>query len=157
MQKITPWLWFDTEAEEAATFYTSVFKDSKILSVDRFGDVGPGEPGSVMAVAFELNGQQFGALNGGPAFDFNESVSFMVGCDSQDEVDHYWDRLTDGGKESQCGWLKDRYGVSWQIVPTELHTLLGDPDPQRAQRAMAAMLTMSKIDIEVMRQAAAGS
>jgi predicted 3-demethylubiquinone-9 3-methyltransferase (glyoxalase superfamily) len=157
MAKITPWLWFDTEAEDAATFYASVFKNSKILSVDRYGDVGPGEPGSVMTVAFELNGQEFVGLNGGPAFDFNESVSFMVSCDSQDEVDHYWNRLCEGGgQESQCGWLKDKYGVSWQIVPTELHELLGDPDPQRAQRAMQAMLTMSKIDIAVMRQAADG-
>jgi predicted 3-demethylubiquinone-9 3-methyltransferase (glyoxalase superfamily) len=157
-KKITPWLWFDTEAEEAATFYTSVFKDSRILSVDRFGDGAPGEPGSVMAVTFELNGQEFGGLNGRPAFEFNESVSFMVSCDSQDEVDHYWDRLLEGGgQESQCGWLKDKYGVSWQIIPTELQTLLGDPDPERAQRAMQAMLAMSKIDIAVIRQAAAGS
>jgi predicted 3-demethylubiquinone-9 3-methyltransferase (glyoxalase superfamily) len=158
MQKITPSLWFDTEAEEAATFYTSVFKDSRILSVERFGDGGPGEPGSVMAVGFELNGHAFVGINGGPAFDFNESVSFMVSCDSQDEVDHYWDRLVEGGgQESQCGWLKDKYGVSWQIVPTELRKLLGDPGPERAQRAMQAMLKMNKIDIEGLRQAAAGS
>jgi len=158
MQKITPWLWFDTQAEEAATFYTSVFKDSRILSVDRFGDGGMGEPGSVMTVGFELNGQEFHALNGGPAFDFNESVSFMVSCDSQDEVDHYWDRLLEGGgQESQCGWLKDKYGVSWQIIPTELLTLLKDPDPERAQRAMQAMLQMRKIDLEVLRKAAAAA
>ena len=156
MQKITPWLWFDTEAEEAATFYTSVFKNSKILSVNRFGEAGPAEPGSVMTVAFELDGQEFVGLNGRPAFTFNESVSFMVSCDSQAEVDDYWNRLTEGGEESQCGWLKDKYGVSWQIIPTALPELLGDPDPARAQRALQAMLKMSKIDIEGLRQAAAG-
>ena len=155
MKKITPWLWFETEAEEAATFYTSVFKNSRILSVDRFGEGGYVEAGSVMTVAFELDGQEFVGLNGRPAFTFNESVSFMVSCDSQDEVDEYWDRLTEGGEESQCGWLKDKYGVSWQIIPTELLTLLKDPDPERAQRAMQAMLQMRKIDLEVLRKAAA--
>jgi predicted 3-demethylubiquinone-9 3-methyltransferase (glyoxalase superfamily) len=154
MKKITPWLWFDTQAEEAATFYTSVFKNSKILSVDRYGDAGPGEAGSVMTVAFELDGQEFVGLNGGPHFTFNEAVSFLVSCDSQDEVDEYWSRLTEGGEESQCGWLKDKYGVSWQIIPTALPELLGDPDPARAQRAMQAMLTMGKIDVEALRQAA---
>jgi predicted 3-demethylubiquinone-9 3-methyltransferase (glyoxalase superfamily) len=154
MKKITPWLWFDTQAEEAATFYTSVFKNSKILSVDRYGDAGPGEAGSVMTVAFELDGQEFVGLNGGPHFTFNEAVSFLVSCDSQDEVDEYWNRLTEGGEESQCGWLKDKYGVSWQIIPTALPELLGDPDPARAQRAMQAMLTMGKIDVEALRQAA---
>jgi predicted 3-demethylubiquinone-9 3-methyltransferase (glyoxalase superfamily) len=155
MQKITPWLWFDTEAEEAATFYTSVFKNSKILSVNRWGEAGPAEPGSVMTVAFELDGQEFVGLNGRPPrFAFNESVSLLVSCDSQDEVDEYWNRLTEGGEESQCGWLKDKYGVSWQIIPTALPELLGDPDPARAQRAMQAMLQMGKIDIEAMRQAA---
>jgi predicted 3-demethylubiquinone-9 3-methyltransferase (glyoxalase superfamily) len=156
MQKVTPWLWFETEAEEAATFYTSVFKNSKILSVDRWGEGGPAEPGSVMTVAFELDGQNFVGLNGRPAFTFNESVSFLVSCDSQDEVDDYWARLTEGGEESQCGWLKDRYGVSWQIIPTALPELLGDPDPARAQRVLQAMLKMSKIDIEELRRAAAG-
>jgi predicted 3-demethylubiquinone-9 3-methyltransferase (glyoxalase superfamily) len=154
MKKITPWLWFDTQAEEAATFYTSVFKNSRILSVDRYGDAGPGQAGSVMTVAFELDGQEFVGLNGGPHFTFNEAVSFLVSCDSQDEVDEYWNRLTEGGEESQCGWLKDKYGVSWQIIPTALPELLGDPDPARAQRAMQAMLTMGKIDVEALRQAA---
>ena len=156
MKKITPWLWFDTQAEEAATFYTSVFKNSRVLSVDRYGDAGPGQAGSVMTVAFELDGQEFVGLNGGPHFTFNEAVSFLVSCDSQDEVDEYWNRLTEGGEESQCGWLKDKYGVSWQIIPTALPELLGDPDPARAQRALQAMLKMSKIDIEGLRQAAAG-
>ena len=155
MSKITPWLWFDTEGEEAATFYTSVFKNSRILSVDRYGEAGPRPAGSVMTVSFELDGQEFVALNGGPNFTFNESVSFLVDCDSQDEVDYYWDRLCEGGEESQCGWLKDKYGVSWQVVPSELRELLGDPVPAKAQAAMAAMLQMSKIDIETLRKAAA--
>jgi predicted 3-demethylubiquinone-9 3-methyltransferase (glyoxalase superfamily) len=155
MQKITPWLWFDTEAEEAATFYTSVFKNSRILSTTHYGDGGPRAAGSVMTVAFELNGLEFAALNAGPEFHFNESVSFMIACESQAEVDEYWERLTaDGGEESQCGWLKDKYGVSWQVTPTELMDLIGDPDPEKAQKAMAAMMQMRKIDLEVIRQAA---
>jgi predicted 3-demethylubiquinone-9 3-methyltransferase (glyoxalase superfamily) len=157
MKKITPWLWFDTEAEEAATFYTSVFKNSKILSVDRFGEGGYVEAGSVMTVAFELDGQEFVGLNGRPAFTFNESVSFMVSCDSQDEVDDYWDRLTEGGEESQCGWLKDRFGVSWQVVPTGMAELFADPDKERARRAMEAMLKMRKLDLAALQAAADGA
>jgi predicted 3-demethylubiquinone-9 3-methyltransferase (glyoxalase superfamily) len=158
MQKITPWLWFDTESEEAASFYTSVFKNSRILSTSHYGDAGPRPAGSVMTVAFELDGQEFVALNGGPEFKPNEAISFMVSCESQDEVDEYWDLLTsDGGEASQCGWLKDKFGISWQIIPTELEKLIADPDPERSQRAMAAMLTMGKIDIEAIRKAAAGA
>lgn len=157
MQKITPWLWFETQAEEAAAFYTGVFPNSRILDVSRYGQAGPGEPGSVLSVTFELDGVQFAALNGGTTFPFNESVSFQVACDSQDEVDTLWTALTDGGQEVQCGWLKDRYGVSWQIVPTRLHELIADPDPERANRAVAAMLEMRKIDIAVLERAADGA
>ncbi len=154
MQKITPCLWFDTQAEDAATFYTSVFASSQILDVARYGEAGPGPEGSVLTVRFELDGQEFVALNGGPHFTFNEAISFQVSCADQDEVDHYWDRLSEGGEESQCGWLKDRYGVSWQIIPTRLNELLGDPDPGRSQRAMQAMLQMQKIEIATLEQAA---
>ena len=154
MQKMTPCLWFDTEGEEAATFYTSVFPNSRILSVSRYGDAGPQPAGSVMTVNFELDGVAFVALNGGPAFSFSEAISFQVSCGSQEEVDTYWEKLTDGGEEGQCGWLKDKYGVSWQIIPSALFDLLGDPDPGRSQRAMEAMLTMRKLDIDVMREAA---
>ena len=154
MQKITPCLWFDTQAEDAAAFYTSVFASSRILDVLRYGEAGPGPEGSVLTVRFELDGQEFVALNGGPHFTFNEAISFQVNCGGQDEVDHYWDRLSEGGEESQCGWLKDRYGVSWQIIPTRLSELLGDPDPGRSQRAMQAMLQMQKIEIATLEQAA---
>lgn len=154
MQKITPCLWFDTEGEEAATFYTSVFKNSRIVSITRYGEAGPREAGAVMTVNFELDGQEFVALNGGPEFTFDEAISFQISCDSQDEVDEYWDRLTEGGEEGPCGWLKDRYGVSWQVVPTDLVELLSDPDPARSHRAMTAMLQMGKIDIEAVRRAA---
>ncbi len=154
MQKITPCLWFDTQAEDAATFYTSVFASSRILDVARYGEAGPGPEGSVLTVRFELDGQEFVALNGGPHFTFNEAISFQVSCADQDEVDHYWDRLSEGGEESQCGWLKDRYGVSWQVIPTRLSELLGDPDPGRSQRAMQAMLQMGKIEIASLEQAA---
>ena len=154
MQKMTPCLWFDTEGEEAATFYTSVFPNSRILSVSHYGDAGPQPAGSVMTVNFELDGVAFVALNGGPAFSFSEAISFQVSCGSQEEVDTYWEKLTDGGEEGQCGWLKDKYGVSWQIIPSALFDLLGDPDPGRSQRAMEAMLTMRKLDIDVMREAA---
>ena len=154
MQKITPCLWFDTEGEEAANFYTSVFKNSRILNVSRYGEAGPRPAGTVMTVDFELDGQEFVALNGGPEFTFNEAVSFQVNCTTQEEVDEYWSRLTDGGEPGPCGWLKDRYGVSWQIVPTALNELLSDPDPARAQRAMKAMLQMGKIDIATLRSAA---
>jgi predicted 3-demethylubiquinone-9 3-methyltransferase (glyoxalase superfamily) len=154
MQKITPCLWFDTQGEEAANFYTSLFKNSRILDISRYGEAGPREAGTVMTVTFELEGQEYIALNGGPEFTFNEAVSFQVNCDSQAEVDEFWSRLSEGGEEGPCGWLKDRYGVSWQVIPTALNELLSDPDPEKAQRAMAAMLKMSKIDIEELRQAA---
>jgi predicted 3-demethylubiquinone-9 3-methyltransferase (glyoxalase superfamily) len=156
MQKITPYLWFDHEAEEAASFYVSLFKNSKILNVTRYGDAGPGQPGSVVTVSFELDGEEFVALNGGPQFSFTEAVSFQISCDGQEEVDHFWDALSEGGEESQCGWLKDRYGLSWQVVPSVLFELLGDPDPQRASRATQAMLGMRKLDIEELRSAADG-
>jgi predicted 3-demethylubiquinone-9 3-methyltransferase (glyoxalase superfamily) len=157
MSTITPCLWFDTEGEEAAGFYTSIFKNSRILHIARYGEAGPRPAGSVMTVSFELDGQKFVALNGGPEFTFNEAVSFQVDCRSQEEVDEYWSRLGDGGEEGPCGWLKDRYGVSWQIVPTRLTELLGDPDPETSQRVMRAMLTMKKIDIATLEQAAAAA
>ena len=157
MPQITPCLWFDGQAEDAATFYTSVFKNSRIVEVSRYGEEGPGTPGSAMTVSFELDGQPFTALNGGPEFTFNESISFQVSCADQAEVDEYWDRLTDGGEESQCAWLKDRFGVSWQIIPTRLMELLGDPDAERSQRAMQAMLGMRKIDIAALEAAADGT
>ena len=157
MQKITPYLWFETEAEEAATFYTSVFDDSRILEVTRYGEAGPGPEGTVITVSFELDGQQFVALNGGTSFPFNESISFHISCRDQEEVDRFWSRLTEGGQEVQCGWLKDRYGVSWQVVPTRLHELLTDPDPQRARRATEAMLQMKKIDVSALERAVASA
>jgi predicted 3-demethylubiquinone-9 3-methyltransferase (glyoxalase superfamily) len=153
---ITTCLWFDTEGEEAAEFYCSVIPNSKVLDVSRYGDAGPGTPGSAMTVSFELDGRPFVALNGGPQFPFTEAVSLQVSCRDQEEVDHYWNTLVEGGEESMCGWLKDRYGFCWQIVPTALPELLGDPDPQRAERAMKAMLSMRKIDIEAIRRAADG-
>jgi len=157
MPKITPWLWFDTEAEEAANFYTSVFKNSRITNVARYGEAGPRPAGTVMTVAFELDGQEFAALNGGPEYTFNEAVSLMIDCADQAEVDYYWARLTEGGGQpGPCGWLKDRYGLSWQVVPTELERLLNDPDQGRAQRAMAAMLKMGKLDVAALRAAADG-
>lgn len=155
MQKIFPCLWFDTEGEEAATFYTSVFKNARILSLTRYGEAGPRAAGSVMTVNFELDGQEFVALNGGPDFTFNEAISFQVSCDSQEEVDEYRDRLGEGGEEGPCGWLKDKYGVSWQVVPTALDGLLSDPDPEKAQRAMKARMQMKKIDIAGLQKAAA--
>jgi predicted 3-demethylubiquinone-9 3-methyltransferase (glyoxalase superfamily) len=155
-QKITPNLWFDTEAEDAASFYTSVFKDSRIVNVTHYTDAGPRPAGMVMTVEFELDGQRFVGINGGPQFTFDEAVSFQVTCKDQDEVDYYWDRLTEGGSESQCGWLKDKYGVSWQVVPTGMEEVFGDPDPQRAERAMQAMFGMSKLDIGALRRAADG-
>jgi predicted 3-demethylubiquinone-9 3-methyltransferase (glyoxalase superfamily) len=156
-QKITPNLWFDTEAEEAADFYTSVFKNSRIVNVARYTDAGPREAGMVMTVEFELDGQRFVGINGGPQFKFDEAVSFAITCETQDDVDYYWDRLSEGGEEGQCGWLKDRYGVSWQVVPTGMEEVFGDPDPQRAQRAMQAMFGMSKLDIAELRRAADGA
>ncbi len=154
MTRITPCLWFDTEGEEAATFYVSLFKNSRITEVSRYGEAGPRPAGTVMVVSFELDGQPFTALNGGPEFTFSEAISFQIDCQSQEEVDYYWDGLTAGGEEGPCGWLKDRYGVSWQVVPRALIALLQDPDPGRSQRAMAAMLTMKKIDIAAVQAAA---
>ena len=148
MPKIHPFLWFDSQAEEAAKFYVSLFPGSKILSTARYGDAGPGPKGSVMTVSFELAGTRFTALNGGPQFKFNESVSFVVNCETQAEIDTLWKKLTEGGgKPSQCGWLKDRFGLSWQIVPTRLMELLQDKDPAKAKRVMEAMLKMTKIDL----------
>ena len=153
MQKITPFLWFDDKAEEAMNFYVSVFKNSKVVTVVRYGDAGPGPKGTVMTAVFQLNGQEFVALNGGPHFKFTEAVSFVVNCETQDEVDHFWEKLSEGGAESQCGWLKDKYGLSWQIVPTVLPELLQSKDGKRAQRVMQAMLQMKKIDINTLQQA----
>jgi predicted 3-demethylubiquinone-9 3-methyltransferase (glyoxalase superfamily) len=155
MQKLTPCLWFDTEGEEAATFYTSVFPNSKILELTHYGSAGPRAEGMVMTVTFELDGQRFIALNGGPDFAFNEAISFEVSCKSQEEVDAFWSKLSEGGEEGPCGWLKDRFGVSWQIVPMRLEELLKDPDEEKAQRVMAAMLKMKKIEIDALERAAA--
>ena len=157
MQKITPCLWFDIEGEEAAEFYTSVFPSSKIVDVARYGEGGPRPEGTVMTVTFELDGQRFVALNGGPEFTFNEAISFQVSCETQEEVDVFWSTLSEGGEEGPCGWLKDRYGVSWQIVPTRLPELLGDPDREKSQRVMVAMLSMKKIEIDGLERAAAGA
>jgi predicted 3-demethylubiquinone-9 3-methyltransferase (glyoxalase superfamily) len=156
MQKITPFLWFDDQAEEAAEFYTSVFANSRIVSVSRYGEAGPGDPGTVMVVNFELEGQRFTALNGGPQFKFTEAISFEVDCGTQEEVDELWEKLTEGGEEVQCGWLKDKFGLSWQIVPTILGELMGDEDPEKAKRVTEAMLKMVKLDIAELRQAYEG-
>jgi predicted 3-demethylubiquinone-9 3-methyltransferase (glyoxalase superfamily) len=153
MQKITPFLWFDNNAEEAVKFYTSVFKNSKTGRIARYGDAGPGPKGSVVTIDFELNGQKFIALNGGPEFKFNESISFMVECESQQEVDYYWEKLTAGGQEVQCGWLKDKFGLSWQVTPTALLKMIADPDPAKANRVMTAMLKMIKIDLPTLKRA----
>jgi predicted 3-demethylubiquinone-9 3-methyltransferase (glyoxalase superfamily) len=155
MQKLTPCLWFDTEGEDAATFYTSVFPNSRILEVAHYGSAGPRAEGTVMTVSFELDGQEFIALNGGPDFTFNEAISFEVSCESQEEVDRFWSTLSKGGEEGPCGWRKDKFGVSWQIVPTRLVELLTDPDREKAQRVMAAMLKMRKIEIDELERAAA--
>ena len=158
MQKLTTWLWFDTEAEEAAEFYTSIFPDSRITDVTHYGEAGPRPAGMVMTVSFELFGREFNALNGGSDNKLEGyGVSFMVDCESQEEVDRYWSKLADGGQEIACGWVTDRYGVAWQIVPRRLRELLSDPDPDRAQRAMAAMLKMTKIEIEELERAAAAA
>jgi len=155
MPTLTPCLWFDTQAEDAATFYVSVFKNSRIVTTSHYGEAGPREAGMVLTVQFELDGQPFTALNGGPEFTFDEAISFQIDCTSQDDVDYYWERLTaDGGQDGPCGWVKDKFGVSWQVVPDELEKLLADPDQGRAQRAMAAMLQMRKIDIAAVREAA---
>ena len=155
-QKITPFLWFDNNAEEAIKHYTSIFENSKILSVTRNGKGGPGPEGSVLVGSFELEGVQFDALNGGPMFKFNEAISMVVHCDSQDEVDHFWDRLCEGGMPSQCGWLKDKFGLSWQIVPRVFIQLVQDPDPAKSQRVMQAMMQMTKFDIAALQRAHRG-
>jgi predicted 3-demethylubiquinone-9 3-methyltransferase (glyoxalase superfamily) len=155
-QKIIPNLWFDTEAEEAASFYISVFERSRIVNVAHYTEAGPRAAGTVMTVEFELDGQRFVAINGGPQFTFDEAVSFQITCETQDEVNYYWERLSEGGTEGPCGWLKDKYGLSWQVVPTGMEELFGDPDPERAQRAMQAMLGMGKLDIAALRSAADG-
>ncbi len=153
MQKITPFLWFDDKAEEAANFYTSIFKNSKIGTIARYGEAGPGPKGTVMTATFQLDGQEFIALNGGPQFRFTEAISFLVNCETQQEVDELWEKLSESGEKGPCGWLKDKFGLSWQIVPTILGELLRDKDARKSQRVMAAMLQMGKIDIEALRQA----
>ena len=155
MQKLTPCLWFDTEGEEAATFYTSLFPNSRIGKISRYGPDMPRPEGMVMTVSFELDGQEFLALNGGPEFTFSEAISFQVSCETQEEVDRYWSALSQGGQEGPCGWLKDKFGLSWQIVPTALPRLLGDADHDKAQRVMHAMLGMAKIEIDKLERAAA--
>jgi predicted 3-demethylubiquinone-9 3-methyltransferase (glyoxalase superfamily) len=152
----TTCLWFDGQAEEAANYYTSIFKNSKIGKIGRYTEAGPGPLGSVMVVEFELNGQKFVGLNGGPQFKFNEAISFQIFCDGQEEVDHYWDKLTDGGEEGPCGWLKDKYGLSWQVIPNGLPEMLADPDPEKAKRTAEAMFTMKKLDIAALEEAHAG-
>jgi predicted 3-demethylubiquinone-9 3-methyltransferase (glyoxalase superfamily) len=155
-EKITPNLWFDTEAEEAAEFYTSLFDNSRIVRVTRYTEGAPRPAGTVMTVEWELDGQRFVGINGGPNFKFSEAVSFAISCEDQDEVDYFWEKLTDGGEESQCGWLKDRFGLSWQVIPKGLDEVFAGDDPERAQRAMQAMLKMRKLDIEELRRAADG-
>ncbi|MFD0415572.1 VOC family protein [Streptomyces sp. NPDC127108] len=158
MPKITPNLWFDTQALEAAEFYVSVFPNSKVTKVSYYGEAGPRPAGTVLTVEFSLDGQDYTGINGGPEFTFDEAVSFQIGCADQEEVDHYWTKLTaDGGQESQCGWLKDKYGLSWQVVPDELGALMTDPDPERVRRAMTAMFTMQKLDVAALRAAADGA
>jgi predicted 3-demethylubiquinone-9 3-methyltransferase (glyoxalase superfamily) len=153
MQKITPFLWFDGKAEEAMNFYTSIFKNSKVVNIMRYGEAGPGPKGTVMVATFQLDGQEFTALNGGPMFTFSPAISFFVNCEMQEEVDELWEKLSEGGEKQRCGWLKDRYGVSWQIVPTVLGKLLQDKDPEKSKRVMNAMLQMNKIDIKSLKQA----
>jgi predicted 3-demethylubiquinone-9 3-methyltransferase (glyoxalase superfamily) len=153
MQKVTPFLWFDNKAEEAMSFYVSIFKNSKILSVTRYGEAGLGPEGSVMTATFQLDGQEFIALNGGPHFKFTEAISFSVTCETQEEVDELWEKLSEGGEKGRCGWLKDKFGLSWQVNPIVLGEMLQDNDPEKAKRVMEAMLQMDKIDIEVLKQA----
>jgi predicted 3-demethylubiquinone-9 3-methyltransferase (glyoxalase superfamily) len=155
-QRITPNLWFDTEAEEAASFYVSIFKNSRIVNVTHYTEGAPREAGMVMTVEFELDGQRIVGINGGPEFTFDEAISLEINCETQEEVDYYWERLTDGGQEGPCGWLKDRYGLSWQVVPTGMEELFADPDPKRAERAMQAMLQMKKLDLGELQRAADG-
>jgi predicted 3-demethylubiquinone-9 3-methyltransferase (glyoxalase superfamily) len=153
MQKITPFLWFDDKAEEAMNFYVSIFKNSKAGTITRYGEAGPGPKGTAMSVTFQLDGQDFSALNGGPMFKFTEAISFFVKCETQQEVDELWEKLSAGGEKSRCGWLKDKFGLSWQIIPSMLGKMLGDKDPAKAKRVMEAMLRMDKIDISRLEQA----
>ncbi|MGH2945440.1 MAG: VOC family protein [Solirubrobacteraceae bacterium] len=155
-QRITPNLWFDTEAEEAAAHYVSIFKNARIVNTTHYTEAGPRDAGMVMTVEFELDGQRFVGINGGPEFKFDEAVSLQISCEDQEEVDYYWDRLTEGGEEGPCGWLKDKYGLSWQVVPAGMEELFTDPDPKRAERAMKAMFEMRKLDIAALRSAADG-
>src|SRR5882724_6712697 len=157
MQKITPFLWFDGKAEEAMNFYTSIFKNSKIGNITRYGDAGPGPKGSVMTATFQLEGQEFMALNGGPIFKFTEAISLFVNCKTQEEVDELWEKLAAGGQKSQCGWLKDKFGLSWQITPTILAELYADKDPEKTKRVMQAMLQMTKLDIAELKRAYDGT
>jgi predicted 3-demethylubiquinone-9 3-methyltransferase (glyoxalase superfamily) len=156
MPRITPSLWYDNQAEEAANFYCSIFPNSRIKQISRFGEAGPGPEGSVLTVVFELDGQEYIAFNGGPIFKFTEAISLTVNCEMQEEVDRYWALLSEGGKEDQCGWLKDRYGLSWQVVPTIVGKLMADPDPVKSNRVMAAILKMKKLDIAGLERAYAG-
>ena len=156
MQKITPFLWFDNNAEEAMNFYVSIFKNSKVLTVSRYGEAGPGPSGTVMTAEFELEGQEFVALNGGPRFKFTEAISFVVNCETQEEVDYFWERLSEGGQKSRCGWLKDKFGLWRQVVPVILAELMGDKDPEKSKRVMQSMLTMDKIEIEPLKRAHEG-
>jgi predicted 3-demethylubiquinone-9 3-methyltransferase (glyoxalase superfamily) len=153
MQNITPFLWFNNNAEEAVNFYISIFKNSKIVSISRYGEAGPGPKGTVMSATFELNGQEFMALNGGPHFSFSPAISLFVKCETQQEVDEFWEKLSAGGKKERCGWLTDKYGLSWQIIPTALGRMLQDKDPEKSKRVMKAMLQMDKINIEALKQA----
>lgn len=156
MQKITPFLWFDNNAEEAMNFYTSIFKNSKLGQVRRYGEAGPGPKGSVMTATFQIEGQEFMALNGGPAFKFSPAISFFVNCETQEEVDALWEKLSAGGETMQCGWVKDKFGVTWQIIPKALGELMGDKDPQKSQRVMQAMMKMIKIDVAALKRAHEG-
>ena len=153
MQKITPFLWFDDKAEEAMNFYVSIFKNSKRGRISRYGEAGPGPKGTVMVATFQLEGQEFIALNGGPHFKFTEAISLVVNCETQDELDAFWEKLSEGGSKGQCGWLKDKYGLSWQVVPTALGKLMSDPNPEKSKRVMTAMLKMTKMDIQGLQQA----
>ena len=157
MQKITPFLWFDNNAEEAANFYVSIFKNSKVLSVSRYGDAGPGTKGTVMVAEFQIDGQEFVALNGGPRFKFTEAISFVINCETQQEVEYFWERLSDGGEKSRCGWVKDKFGLWWQVVPTVLGKLMSDSDPEKVKRVTEAMLQMERIDIEPLQRAFEGN
>jgi predicted 3-demethylubiquinone-9 3-methyltransferase (glyoxalase superfamily) len=156
MQKITPFLWFDGKAEEAMNFYISIFKNSRVGRVTRYGEAGPGPKGTVMSATFQLEGQEFMALNGGPQFRFTPAISFFVNCETQQEVDELWEKLCEGGKKDRCGWLKDKYGLSWQIIPSALGKMLGDKDPEKSKRVMEAMLQMDKIDIKRLQEAYEG-